>query len=71
LPQDEEFYLHRAGRTGRAGKPGTAVSLVEESRKFIIGKYSRYLRVKFEQIGLDTDGQVFDVKYNTGKSKGR
>ena len=59
LPQNEEFYLHRAGRTGRAGKPGIVVSLVEEERKFIIGKYSRYLRVSFEQIGLDMNNQVF------------
>lgn len=28
LPQDAEFYVHRIGRTGRAGKSGVAVSLV-------------------------------------------
>ncbi len=28
LPQDVEFYVHRIGRTGRAGKSGTALSLV-------------------------------------------
>ena len=69
LPQDEEFYLHRAGRTGRAGKKGTVISLVEEGRKFIIGKYSRYLRVRFGQIGLDQEEQVFAVKYKSDQSK--
>ena len=36
LPGDAEDYLHRAGRTGRAGKEGTAISLVckEEKSKF-------------------------------------
>jgi len=28
LPSQPEIYVHRIGRTGRAGKPGTAVSLV-------------------------------------------
>lgn len=28
LPQDVEFYVHRIGRTGRAGKEGVAVSLI-------------------------------------------
>jgi len=27
LPQDPEYYIHRIGRTGRAGKSGTAISL--------------------------------------------
>jgi ATP-dependent RNA helicase RhlE len=36
LPGDAEDYLHRAGRTGRAGKEGRAISLVckEEKNKF-------------------------------------
>ena len=36
LPGDAEDYVHRAGRTGRAGKEGTAISLVckEEKSKF-------------------------------------
>ena len=70
LPQDEEFYLHRAGRTGRAGKAGTVISLVEESRKFVIGRYSKYLRVRFEQIGIDSYDQVCAVRYDRGKRKG-
>lgn len=29
LPEDEKIYLHRAGRTGRAGKSGAAVTLAD------------------------------------------
>ncbi|PKM88734.1 MAG: ATP-dependent helicase [Firmicutes bacterium HGW-Firmicutes-12] len=67
LPLDEEFYLHRVGRTGRAGKPGTAVTLLEEKQKFVIGKFSRYLKIEFNQIGLDKQDQVFIVEYNKAK----
>ncbi|MFA4924091.1 MAG: DEAD/DEAH box helicase, partial [Ignavibacteriaceae bacterium] len=40
LPQDPEAYLHRIGRTGRAGKEGTAITFVspEEYRKLMFIK---------------------------------
>ena len=33
LPQDMEYYLHRIGRTGRAGKPGYAMTLCTGRRQ--------------------------------------
>lgn len=40
LPQDPESYVHRIGRTGRAGKEGTAITFVtpEEYRKLLFIK---------------------------------
>jgi len=40
LPQDPESYLHRIGRTGRAGKEGTAITFIspEEHRKLMFIK---------------------------------
>ena len=35
LPQDEEYYVHRIGRTGRAGRTGMAFSFVCRKRSFI------------------------------------
>ena len=32
LPQDEEYYVHRIGRTGRAGREGVALSFVSRKR---------------------------------------
>lgn len=32
IPQDEEYYVHRIGRTGRAGREGKAFSLVVGKR---------------------------------------
>jgi ATP-independent RNA helicase DbpA len=34
LPKQAEIYVHRIGRTGRAGKQGVAVSLVEEREEW-------------------------------------
>ncbi|MCS6935744.1 MAG: DEAD/DEAH box helicase [Chitinophagales bacterium] len=33
LPQDPEAYVHRIGRTGRAGKHGTAISIISPAEK--------------------------------------
>ena len=42
LPRTADIYLHRIGRTGRAGKKGTAISLVEAHDHLLLGKIGRY-----------------------------
>ncbi|MTD37847.1 ATP-dependent RNA helicase SrmB [Erwinia sp. CPCC 100877] len=44
LPRTADIYLHRIGRTGRAGRKGTAISLVEAHDHLLLGKISRYIR---------------------------
>ncbi|KAL4420664.1 hypothetical protein ABPG75_010320 [Micractinium tetrahymenae] len=41
LPQDPESFLHRSGRTGRAGKSGTAIAMFQPKE---IGYFKRILR---------------------------
>ncbi len=42
LPYSADTYLHRIGRTARAGKKGTAVSFVEGHDYALLGKIKRY-----------------------------
>ena len=42
LPRSAEIYVHRIGRTARAGKKGTAISLIEAHDLRIFGKIERY-----------------------------
>jgi len=44
LPMDEEFYVHRIGRTGRAGRTGKAFSLVDRNESFRIKRIENYTR---------------------------
>ncbi|EMP7459405.1 ATP-dependent RNA helicase SrmB, partial [Proteus mirabilis] len=44
LPRTADVYLHRIGRTGRAGRKGTAISLVEAHDYPLLGKISRYIQ---------------------------
>ncbi len=47
MPRESNTYLHRIGRTGRAGCKGTAISLVEAHDNLLLGKVQRYLNEKF------------------------
>lgn len=43
MPRSADVYLHRIGRTGRAGAKGTAISLVEAHDMRIVAKVERYV----------------------------
>ncbi|WKV50082.1 ATP-dependent RNA helicase SrmB [Dickeya fangzhongdai] len=43
LPRTSDVYLHRIGRTGRAGRKGCAISLVEAHDYLLLEKIGRYL----------------------------
>ncbi|MFW6011040.1 MAG: DEAD/DEAH box helicase [Desulfosalsimonas sp.] len=43
LPHDPEDYVHRIGRTGRAGAEGTAISFADEDDAFCIPAIEKYL----------------------------
>jgi ATP-independent RNA helicase DbpA len=49
LPQQPEVYVHRIGRTGRAGKTGIAVSLVEEREMWRLQEIEKLLPDAFIQ----------------------
>jgi len=42
LPRQAEDYVHRIGRTGRAGRQGTAVSLVGHTERHLVRAIERY-----------------------------
>lgn len=52
LPQDAESYLHRIGRTGRAGKEGTAITFItpEEHRKLMYIKKFTQTEIRKQRI---------------------
>ena len=47
LPDDIENYTHRSGRTGRAGKKGTSISIVHSREKFKIRNIEKEIGKKF------------------------
>ncbi len=64
LPLDPESYVHRIGRTARAGKEGKAISLCSGNEREILEKIQLL-------IGLKLPSEKFEGKFEVIKLKGR
>jgi len=50
LPENDEYYTHRSGRTARAGKEGVSISFVNNSEMKTLRNYEQKLGIKFNRI---------------------
>src|SRR5512137_1406350 len=58
LPEDPAVYLHRAGRTGRIGKKGTALSLATGAEGITLGVLQKKFGVVFEEKQMPTQEEA-------------
>lgn len=58
LPQEVEYYTHRIGRTGRAGKEGYSLSFVKPSEVEHIKKIAKETNSKIKEIEIPTDKEM-------------
>jgi ATP-dependent RNA helicase DeaD len=58
LPQDPEVYVHRIGRTGRAGKSGIAISFLTPKGKWFLRKIEAYTKQKMTPATLPTEQDI-------------
>jgi ATP-dependent RNA helicase DeaD len=49
LPDDPDIYLHRSGRTGRAGKNGISISIIHSKERFQLQAIEKRSKISFEQ----------------------
>jgi ATP-dependent RNA helicase DeaD len=60
-PEDHEGYIHRAGRTGRAGAVGIAISLVTELEKLGLKQIAKQYSIEMQERPLPTDADVEQI----------
>ncbi len=60
-PEDPEAYIHRAGRTGRMGSGGVAISLVAEMEKYKLMSIARFYDIHMEERTLPDDEAIQKV----------
>lgn len=62
IPQNNEYYVHRIGRTGRIGKKGTSVTICSGRRQVNeLNEIVRNLKCKIEEIPVPTGDDIRHV----------
>ncbi|MDR0419448.1 MAG: DEAD/DEAH box helicase [Prevotellaceae bacterium] len=62
LPQDFESYVHRIGRTGRAGKEGTAITFISPGEYRLLAQMQRVIKTQLRKEKLPNAEDVVAVK---------
>jgi len=57
-PDDHELYIHRAGRTGRAGSGGVAISLVDVMEQMDLDRIAKRYTIDLQEWPLPSDEDV-------------
>ncbi len=69
IPSDVEAYIHRIGRTGRAGRTGDAILFAASRERRLLGAIEKATGKTIEQMALPTAEEVTDKR--VGKFKQR
>lgn len=62
VPQDDEYYVHRIGRTGRAGREGRAFTLVVGKEIYKLKDIQRYCKTKIRRQPIPSVNDVATIK---------
>ena len=62
VPNDDEYYVHRIGRTGRAGRTGQAFTFVAGKEIYKLRDIQRYTKVRIKQLQIPSLQEVEKLK---------
>ncbi|WP_301672900.1 DEAD/DEAH box helicase [Neisseria blantyrii] len=71
LPKQAEDYVHRIGRTGRAGRTGIAITFAEVNEYVKVHKIERYINRKLPELTIEGIEPTRKRKSAGGKPKGK
>lgn len=63
IPADEEYYVHRIGRTGRAGRDGKSISFVTPKEMYKLRDIQKYTNVVMDEYNIPSSKDVNEKKY--------
>jgi ATP-dependent RNA helicase DeaD len=58
LPDEQEAYIHRSGRTGRAGKKGTSISIIHARENNRIRNLEKLSKKKFKRVMIPDGKEI-------------
>ncbi len=62
VPLDQEYYVHRIGRTGRAGKKGRAFTFVARDERYRFRDIQTYTKSKVEKGNIPTFADIVGIR---------
>ncbi|MCK5945932.1 MAG: DEAD/DEAH box helicase [Mycoplasmataceae bacterium] len=62
LPEDVEYYTHRIGRTGRAGRKGVAISFVKDSEMNYFSDIMKSTGSKSQRMPMPTEKDMEEIR---------
>ncbi len=69
IPYDTESYIHRIGRTGRAGRTGDAILFVSPRERRLLGNIERATKKKVEQMQLPSTDYINNARISRFKQR--
>lgn len=69
IPQDNESYIHRIGRTGRAGRFGTAILFVTPREKRLLSSIERTTKSKIPEMHLPSTQDINNSRVERFKAR--
>ena len=61
-PKDTESYIHRSGRTARAGKSGICVTFYNQKNLEFLDRIEQLAGIKMEKVGIPSDDEMAKAK---------
>ena len=58
IPFEDEIYVHRIGRTGRAGKSGISISLVYPSMRGKLMMIEKFIKTQMKELPIPSDQEI-------------
>lgn len=61
-PKDTESYIHRSGRTARAGRSGTCITFYNRKSEEFVDRIEQLAGVKLERVNIPSEQQILQAK---------
>ncbi|MCE4563313.1 DEAD/DEAH box helicase [Maribellus sp. CM-23] len=69
LPNDYDDYIHRIGRTARAGNKGDAITLIDPSDEWHWEKIQKLIRTNIELLPLPEEVEVLETEFGENQQQ--
>ena len=69
VPPQLEDYVHRIGRTARAGNKGVAIILLDPSEEWYLGKIEDMIRVKLHEMAIPGEVELVETSFDENQNQ--